>query len=82
MSEITKESFVPKTIVKRKDNGDIGVICPDLSPPLDCNGPEEVSVVYEGSNLAFSTDWQNLEIVGQEDAVADLKKCGAGRGSD
>ena len=77
-----KSSFVPKTVVKIKDGGQIGAVCPDLPGPLSCNGPEEVSVVYEGDNVAIGTDWHRLEIIGPEKAKADLLKCGAGRGED
>jgi len=49
---------------------------------MDCNGPDEVSVVYDNSTTAIGTDWQTLEVIGPENAVADPKKCGAGRGED
>ena len=77
-----KDSFRPKTVVRRRDNGVLGVVCPDLPGLLSCNGPEEVSVVYDGDTAALGTDWRDLELVGPENAVADLEKCGAGRGED
>lgn len=78
---MSKEQFIPQTVVKNR-NGQIGVVCNDLPGPLSCNGPEEVSVVYEGSTCEVGTDWKELEVVGPENAVADLKKCGAGRGEE
>lgn len=42
----------------------------------------EVSVVYDGDSVAIGTDWNKLEIVGPENAVADLQKCGAGKGEE
>ena len=44
--------------------------------------PGEVSVVFDGETASCGTDWQKLEIIGQENAVADKDKCGAGKGED
>mgnify|MGYP001561541257 FL=1 len=77
-----KSDFTPKTIVKNKKDGITGIICPDMAGPLNCNDPEEVGVVYDGTTCTSGTDWHDLEVIGREEAVADLQKCGAGRGKD
>jgi len=77
-----KTDFRPQLIVKNNKTGSIGVTCSDLPGPLSCNGPDEVSVVYEGTTCASGTDYRELVIVGPENAVADLHKCGAGRGEE
>jgi hypothetical protein len=77
-----KSDFTPKTIVRNKKDGTVGVICPDMTGPLNCNGPEEVGVVYDGTAYASGTDWHDLEVIGREEAIADLQKCGAGKGTE
>ena len=77
-----KTDFQPQLIVKNKETGSIGVTCEDLSGPFSCNGPNEVSVVYDGTTYAMGTDYRKLEIIGPENAVADLIKCGAGKGEE
>ena len=76
---MSKEDFLPQTVVRRKTDGSIGVVCPDLPGMLNCHGPDEVGVVYDGCDSSDGTDWKELEVIGPENAVADLKKCGAGR---
>lgn len=77
---MSKRDFTPQTLVKNTGSGKIGVVCPDMSGMMNCNGPEEVGVVYEGSTTSSGTDWRDLEIIGPENAVADLDKCGGGQG--
>lgn len=78
---VSKKDFVPQTVVANSE-GERGVVVPDMSGMMNCNGPEEVGVVYERSNVSVGTNWRNLKIIGFEDAIADLKKCGAWRGSE
>ncbi len=75
------EEFVSRTVVRRKDTGETGIVCPSLGI-LNCNGPDEVSVVYAGSTAAIGTDRALLEVLGPEEAIADFVRCGAGRGKD
>ena len=77
-----KKDFLPKLVVKNKETGFIGVTCCDLPVPLSCNGPDEVNVVYDDTDVALGTDYRLLEIVGTEKAVANLKRCGAGKGEE
>ena len=77
-----KTDFLPKLVVRNKETGVIGVTCQDMPGPFSCNGPDEVSVVYDGTTVASGTDYRVLEIVGQENAVAGLNKCGAGKGEE
>lgn len=77
-----KTDFRPKLVVRNKEIGSIGVTCRDLPGPLSCNGPDEISVVYDGTTVASGTDFRELEIVGPENAIADLHKCGAGKGEE
>ncbi len=79
---MVKTDFRPQLVVRNKETGSIGVTCEDLPGPLSCNGPDEVSVVYDGTTVASGTDYRELEIVGPENAVTDLNKCGAGRGEE
>jgi hypothetical protein len=81
-STVLKTDFRPQLVVRNKATDCIGVICRDLPGPLSCNGPDEVSVVYDGTTCASGTDYRELEIIGPENAVADLEKCGAGRGEE
>ena len=74
--------LVPMTVVRRKDTGETGTICPSFNGVLNCNGPNEVSVVYSGLPVAIGTDRELLEVLGPENAIADLARCGAGRGKD
>ena len=74
--------FVPKLIVKNIKTGEEGVTCTDLPGMMSCNGANEVSVVYKGTTVASGTNYEYLEIIGKEKAVANLKKCGAGKGPD
>jgi hypothetical protein len=77
-----KTDFRPGLVVRNRRTNSIGVTCPNLPGVLNCNGPDEVSVVYDGTTVAVGTDYRLLEIIREENAVADLKKCGAGRGKD
>jgi len=67
-----------KTLVKNKE-GITGVVVDD---PFGCRGSGEVPVVYEGTTHFKGTNFEDLEIIGPENAIADLKKCGAGLGKD
>lgn len=69
------------TIVKNKD-GRQGVTFPDMRPPMDCLGPGEVLVEYEGTNTGEGTLETELEVVGPEDPKPDPRKCGAGQGAE
>jgi len=77
-----KQDFKPRLVVKNVHTNKIGVVCCDLSGMLSCNGPEEVSVVYDGTTCASGIDWKDLIIIRNEKATADLKKCDAGRGAE
>lgn len=67
------------TLVRRKEDGKPGVAVTD---PFNCCSDNEVPVVYEGSTAFLGTDEDKLEAVGPENAVADLTRCGAGRGAE
>ncbi len=68
-----------QTVVKNKKSGSMGVVCPDLGGMLSCCTDDEVPVVYEGVSASCGTLFGRLEVIGPENAVADLKKCGAGQ---
>ncbi len=65
------------TLVRRKDDDKLGVAVND---PFGVCSDDEVPVVYEGDTAFIGTDESKLEDLGPENAVADLKKCGAGQG--
>lgn len=71
----------PGTIVKDK-NGRQGVVTPDLPGMMNCNGPGEISVEYEGDAFVQGTQIDDLVEVGPENPVPDLHECGAGQGAD
>lgn len=71
-----------QTVVRNKKSGSVGVVCPDFCGVLSCCTDDEVPVVYEGTSVPCGTSFDQLEIVGPENAVADLKKCGAGEGEN
>lgn len=67
------------TKVKNMETGQIGVAVRDL---YGCCTTDEVPVVYEGELGFLGTDHVLLENLGPENAIADLQKCGAGKGAD
>ncbi len=69
---------IPIQTVVRYD-GQLGVVCPDF---MNCCEPGEIPVVYDGASGFMGTDEALLEVVGPENAIADPKKCGAGREAD
>ena len=79
---IAEKDLVPASVVRNIVTGQVGVVCPELQPPMGCNEPGQVSVVYEGDNCACETDPEDLTFLRKEEAVADMKKCGAGKGAE
>ena len=77
-----KTDFRPQLVVRNKATGSIGITCWDLPEPLSCIGPDQVSVVYNNTTVSVRTDYRKLQIIGPENAVADLDKCGAGKGEE
>mgnify|MGYP001560372332 FL=1 len=71
-----------QTVFRNKKSGSVGVVCPDLGGMLSCCNDDEVPVVYEGTTASCGTIFDQLEIVGPENALADREKCGAGKGKD
>lgn len=69
-------------VVEHIPTGRIGVTTSDLPGYLSCNGPGEVTVVYNGTTVGDGTNENELRVVGPENAVADFHKCGAGKGSE
>ncbi len=78
--ELKREDFHEQLIVQHKKTRNIGVTCKNLHGTMGHFGPDEVPVVYSGSTVANAVDWKNLEILGPENAIADVEKCGAGKG--
>lgn len=70
-------------LVRHKESGRVGVVCP-TSRFLQEDGP--LSVVFEGdghsTTLLCMGGEKAFEVLGPENAVADLKKCGAGQGEE
>jgi len=79
---MNKKDFTPKTIVK-DGSGKIGVICADLPGMMNCNEPDQVSVVFEDETIVQGRNWETLSIIGKENAeigMNEVEKCGAGTG--
>lgn len=71
----------PGLLVKAAD-GRAGVTVDDLPGMLSCCSDDETPVVYDGSTGFQGTLTSTLEVIGEENAVADPVKCGAGRGAE
>lgn len=56
-----------------------GTTAPDF---MNCCSPDETPVVWDGEQSSEGTDTEKLTVIGPENAVPDLKGCGAGRGAD
>ncbi len=67
-----------KTVVVRKD-GVKGVVIKDSF--ANC-GLNEIAVVYEGKTSSLSTNIDELDVIGPENAVVDTEKCGADKGEE
>jgi len=71
------ERIPRQIVVSNKKTGETGVTVDDLPAPSDRCSPEETPVVYSGDTVAAGTLTEDLEVIGPENAIADLKKCGA-----
>jgi hypothetical protein len=76
------EDFKPKTLVRNHKTNHTGIVIEDGYGMMSVCAAHEVSVVYDGTTYGCGTDYRNLEITGTEQAVADLIKCGAGKGAE
>lgn len=76
------ERVAPQTIVRNKGTGKKGVAVDDLPGMMRCCSEQETPVVYEGETFSSGTDTVLLEVIGPEGAVADLEKCGGGKGAE
>lgn len=65
----------PQVVVEH--NGRRGVTCPDF---MTCCEEWETPVVFEGESAFTGVSTEELTVIGDENAKADLHKCGAGRG--
>ncbi len=76
---IKKMERIPRQmVVRNKKTGQKGVTVDDTPGILSCCSDEETPVVYERDTTSMGTPTEDLEMIGPENAVADLKKCGAG----
>ncbi|PCI28014.1 hypothetical protein COB52_04145 [Candidatus Kaiserbacteria bacterium] len=72
--------FVPRTLVKEVTGTErTGVVVGRIQGFMSDCGPTEVPVVFDGNTFSSGTHFEDLEIIGKEEAVADFKKCGAGQ---
>ena len=81
MTKSIATDFTPTTRVKHED-GRAGTVCPDLPGMLSCNGPGEISVVYDGTVVVVGTLETSLSVLGPEGAAPNPHKCGAGLGAE
>lgn len=70
-----------QTLVRHVRTGQIGVVVDDPFGGLG-NFEEEVPVVWEGYTEYRGMRPRRLEVIGPENAVADMVKCGGGRGEE
>ncbi len=70
-----------RALVRHKSTRNIGVI---TVSSLEMYFPGEVPVLWKGRDLDKKTsvfyDPSSLEVIGKEEPIADLNKCGAGTG--
>ncbi|MDD5290399.1 MAG: hypothetical protein PHT40_04385 [Patescibacteria group bacterium] len=71
--------FSPCDLVKRISDQKVGVV---ISDDFALCEPDQANVVFDGVSYSEATDIKDLEKIGPENAVADPKKCGAGKGSE
>jgi len=69
----------PRTIVKNKKTKIKGVVIEDS---YGICGLSTALVIYENTNWPVETDVKNLKVIGLENAKADFKKCGRGKGKE
>jgi hypothetical protein len=74
------ERISRQMVVLNKKTGKKGVTVDDAPGMLYCCSDEETPVAYEGDTAFMGTLTKDLKVIGPENAVADLKKCGAGKG--
>lgn len=74
---IEMERITRGIVVRDVITGKIGVTVDDIA---DTCSPEETPVVFEGETSFLGIGTEELEVLGPEKAVADLKRCGAGQG--
>lgn len=74
------ERIPRQMVVQNKKTGKKGVTVDDTPGMLSVCSDEETPVVYEGDTGFDGTLTTDLKVIGPENAVADLKKCGAGKG--
>jgi len=74
------ERIPRQMVVRNKKTGKKGVTVDDAPGILCCCSDDETPVVYEGDTAFKGTPTEDLEVIGPENAIADFKKCGAGRG--
>jgi hypothetical protein len=73
------EMLPAKTLVEHVPTGRRGATVSDLASAC---GPDEVPVVYDGETAFEGTSTAEIKVLGPDDAVADLVRCGAGRGAE
>jgi hypothetical protein len=74
-----------QTRVRNKETGETGVTCPTFWGLLNDEMEHPVSVCYdnqEGSYTLNLVGESALEVIGPEDAIPDIIRCGAGKGAD
>ena len=71
----------PQTLVKGKtiETGKFGVV---IRSDFGHDAPGSVDVVFDGRTYSQEVMPEDLEIIGPENAIADFKKCGGGRGKE
>ncbi len=70
------------TVVKSRESGLLGVVCPDLPSYLRCGDPGDITVQFQGTPATLELPPSDVEIIGMEDPVPDYKKCGSGLGEN
>jgi len=68
--------------VRNTKTGSLGVTVDDLAGLLSCCDPGETPVVFDGQGGFTGIQTEDLEVLGPENAIADLQRCGAGKGAD
>ncbi|MEK7653337.1 MAG: hypothetical protein AAB358_02575 [Patescibacteria group bacterium] len=69
-----------QTRVRNRKTGQEGVVCP--SNPTINDSPDGVLVVYDGTTCCLEDEEGDLEVLGPEEAKADMSRCGGGKGEE
>lgn len=79
--EATEQMEPNRTVVRHRQNGQVGMVSVDLSGFMSVAQPGQVPVRFEGQEWLEAVDAGQLQVVEQVQVQPDLARCGAGQGA-